>query len=624
MQQVNHSHAIDLLLAAPKVILFIGSGVSQFTPTNLPTGAELAKNCCRTMAEQLTTAGYEYDIADLENLPLETLTGMVLEREPNKDRSGILERIANYFRTAPPNRVHWLVAGLLSARTECHVITTNYDCGIEKALRELSPKARIKSFGVNQLTSATVGDQNSIIKIHGCAVLDEPASLVLTTRQEASGLPLHLGQQLSTLFQGAVVAFLGYSLSEPDCMESLLSVADFDMLWVDLNRTRFEKNWRAQILVRQARSTYFVEDLTPFTEDLLLSRVTHHHVPHNDPPKVAKAEGLALFRELLTVAAPEKLLQAVIIGYLQLRDFEKVKLLLEQYRHMDSYSEYFWLFCRASIIRDQNSNWEFAASLFDDAAKASDASPHDQISAELEQLGLETLLASNNKKQLMALESRLLSLVGIALQHRARDTSHDREWQSVIGRLYKNLVQNVCYQFGHDTDRLSRGLDYAAEGVKHLLESQELHARTETQRFYARLLFRRYLADGDDKSLEGALSESAKAVTLFTLLGSAMGKINAKRQYAAILTNAGKLREAKREINELHELVDGSADVLSRIKLTALESYHSMRSGQRLVGARQFGKFLYESRSFTQTRTPLTNVVSALRWYLAWRRTRAG
>src|SRR5205085_12554341 len=106
-----------------------------------------------------------------------------------------------------------------------------------------SPITAVKAFGVESLGEAQADGNNLILKIHGCASLDRPESLVLTTEQESSGLPQPFLSTLQELFDGSLVVFLGYSLSDPDCLDALLSISDFDMMWVDWDYASFDSNF---------------------------------------------------------------------------------------------------------------------------------------------------------------------------------------------------------------------------------------------------------------------------------------------------------------------------------------------------------------------------------------------
>lgn len=268
----DHQSVFDLWDSAKKLIFFCGSGVSLFSPTGFPTGLKLVQTCYQSLETQLSRAGYPgTSLKDLARLPFETLLGYVVDDISDPAYAGDLGDIAAYFRNATPNRLHFLISSFLLRRQGCHVITTNYDTGFERALERLqpfctpaNPPTAVKAFGVESLAEARVDGTNLILKIHGCASLDRPRSLVLTTEQESSGLPRAFLTTLQELFEDSLVIFLGYSLSEPDCLDALLSVSDFEVMWVDRDYASFEGNFRAQVIAGRARKTYFLENLAPF------------------------------------------------------------------------------------------------------------------------------------------------------------------------------------------------------------------------------------------------------------------------------------------------------------------------------------------------------------------------
>jgi len=644
--KTDHESAVGLWDSAKKLIFFCGSGVSLFSPSGFPTGWKLVQTCYQSLERQLRSAGYpDASLEDLTRLPFETILGFIVDDIADPAYAGVLSDIADYFRATTPNRLHFLVSSFLLRRTDCHVITTNYDTGFERALDQLlslkipaTPVTAVKAFGVESLGEARADGSNLILKIHGCASLDRPEALVLTTEQESSGLPRPFLSTLQELFDGSLVVFLGYSLSEPDCLDALLSVSDFDMMWVDRDLVSFEGNFRAQIIAGRAGKAYFLENLVPFIEppweDISPKLISTYFDGLNDPglrtPFAVgrdshEQEGLRLFERLTEVPGKERLIKTLILGYSHLRDFQKVDVYLDEYERLKGHSEYDYYVWKASITRDKNVNWKEARDYFAKAAGLSHITPLQKASAESMRFGLESLIYQDDNARLLEVEARLLSLISSVEVELPRCPPGDRpKWLSILGRTRKNLVQSRSYQKNLSIDALKESIGICREAIRNLTESRDIHGRVETERLMARVYFRIYRMTKDESLLEAALAYSERAVRFFSLLSGSMGIVNAKRQYALMLMKAGRFEEAKKEIQELNLLLRDSTDRLSRVKVRALETYLYFCTGEIFLLTKSIIELCRQSLYLTETEAKWRNLELAVKWYVSWLRGTAG
>jgi len=644
--RTDHKSAVELWDSAKKLIFFCGAGVSLFSPAGFPTGWKLVQTCYQSLERQLRDAGHtDVSLEDLSRLPFETLLGFVVEDISDPAHARNLSDVAAYFRDTTPNRLHFLVSSFLLRRQDCHVITTNYDTGFEKALGRFrsfgvpaAPPAEVKVFGVESLDEARADGTNLILKIHGCASLDQPERLVLTTEQESSGLPGPFLPTLRELFEDSLVVFLGYSLSEPDCLDALLSVSDFDVMWADRDFASFEGNFRAQIIAGMARKAYFLENLIPFVktpwEDInpKLKGVCFGDLDApglRDPFATVRdsheQEGLRLFERLTNVPSVERLVKTLILGYSHLRDFRKVDVYLEEYRRLKDHSEFDYYVWKASIIRDKNVNWKEARDYFVAAAGLSHITPLQKATAESMQFGLESLIYQDNDARLLEVEAKLSALMFSTREHLSWCSPADRlKWLSILGRTQKNLVQSRSYRKNLSLDLIVGSIALCEEAIRILTESRDIHGRVETERLMARVYFRLYQMTEDESLLEAALANSERAVRFFSLLNGSMGMVNAKRQYALMLVKAGRFGEARKEIRELDLLLRDSPDQLSRTKVKTLETYMHYCTGEVFRFIKSVIGLLHQSLYFTKTEAKWRNFALAMKWYYAWLRGAAG
>jgi len=646
IKQIDHKSAIDLWMSADKLIFFCGSGVSLFSPTGLPTGWKLVQACYQSLEQQFDKAGYPHtNLEDLARLPLETLIGFVIEDMTHPSLAKGLLDIATYFRSIHPNRLHFLVSSFINNRKDCHIITTNYDVGFEDALTAIRKKSRfvkavrcVEAFGIETLDRIPLDACNLILKIHGCAALDHPENLIITTKQESSGWPRSFLSTLEELFEDSLVVFMGYSLSEPDCLEALLRVSNYRSIWVDRDWGALESNSRAKIILNAAKEAYFLENLIPFIElpwNNINPKLADYYVAGIDDASLRipfsadrdkqERDGLRLFEDLLSISSEEELFKAAILGYSLLRDFEKVDQYLNQYRKLTSYSRYNYLIWKASIVRDQNSDWEKACSDFQIASNLHSISLLQKALARSLEFGLESLLSQGNNERLRAVEIKLEGLISLANEQlNTCLPKEEQDWLSILGRTQKILVQNLSYQTPQTPDLLKASLSLCEEAIQNLTTSRDIHGRIEAERFRARIYYRIYKTTGNQGDLTEAVEGSRQALRLFQLLGSNMGTVNAKRQYALMLIESRRFDEAELEMRDLRILVDGSQDNLSKMKMRALETYFYFRAQRVFSFLKSLGRFISQSRSLTESQPKWRNLVAGLKWYLSWVRGTAG
>lgn len=640
---IDHRTAVDKWISATKLIFFCGAGVSIFSPTNLPSGGDLLETCYKSLEKQFYLAGFtNIKLADLSLLPLETLLGMITDDLADPKYSTELTKITYYFQNVLPNRLHLLIAEFISCRKKCHIITTNYDLGFEKALEKINNLSLpIRIYGNEMLNSIDLKGENCIFKIHGCSRLDKPQNITLTTKQEASGFPKKFLDVLQEVFENSLVVFLGYSLSEPDCLEALMNISNFDTIWVAKDLDSLEKNMRAQSILKQARKAFVLENLIPFiktsinelnpnfvnlcpnNKNLIDSLALRNPFSSDRDKEVNNA--INLFKYLLPVSSTEELFRIIISAYLRLRNFDKVDKYLDEYKKIHNYSKYFYLFAMASIIRDKNRDWKIASDYFEEAANIKSISLLDIAAARVEQYGLESLIAQNNMNELNRVRKKLLSLISLVKKQLNYSLDTQRlDWQRILARLQKNVVQNLNYQKAVDESLLKSALQFSEKGIKNSLASQEIQTRVEIERFKARTHYKFYVLLKDKTELNKALILTEKALRLFLLLGVIMGIINARRQYGLILIALKRYDDAEIEINELKNLLIHSPDKLSQIKVIALEIHFSFRKKKLFQFVKGIICFLVKSKNFTEDESYFKNIVLAIKWYFYWLRGIAG
>ncbi|MDB5227430.1 MAG: hypothetical protein JWN78_1623 [Bacteroidota bacterium] len=188
-----------------KPIIFVGSAISMFAPTNLLSGAFF----CKKMYEYIFRQGQfkngnnAWLKKEFENIPFEAL----MECFPRKDKlTGIIKSL---FQNSKFNDAHTQLAKNLSDEILSALITPNYDLTLDTSLK----KAGFNQFVINDIDFEHWTNQNDkrmYFKIHGSAEDGYEDTLIYTLSQEGSLKPWKI-DLLTQLLQNKTIIFIGYS-----------------------------------------------------------------------------------------------------------------------------------------------------------------------------------------------------------------------------------------------------------------------------------------------------------------------------------------------------------------------------------------------------------------------------
>ncbi len=216
------------LVGTTPPVAFIGSGVSLWTPSNLPTGNQftrsvfslLFKDDLGTPIDQNPTILKKY----FDKLPFEVIN------DKCPDMNGIENLLRSIYDKYEPNPIHELFARLLFDGKIQSIITPNYDCCFDTAIArvfgvpigiKLGKVIRV----VNQQHSALAQSRNASVyfKIHGSTDDKSGESLVFRLNQEGV-LPQWKRKLFRNILQEKPLLVIGYSGSDFDiCPEIALS-----------------------------------------------------------------------------------------------------------------------------------------------------------------------------------------------------------------------------------------------------------------------------------------------------------------------------------------------------------------------------------------------------------------
>ncbi|WP_298242036.1 SIR2 family protein [uncultured Bradyrhizobium sp.] len=212
------SQLVDILEDGD-VTFVVGSGVSLFPPASIVNGQRVTEAIAAHLSDglpkqevlrkYLAKAAFEviFQYNDNDAAVRKWLLKLFASDDPKK-----------------PNSVHHAIAASV-ARKPAHVITTNYDRFIERALVEADVSANtiLTERDANSTTSAI-----QYFKIHGCT--SDPASLVFKLEQER---PLQgwKARTFRSLVEGRIVIVIGYSGKDFEICPALLEGGAKAVLW---------------------------------------------------------------------------------------------------------------------------------------------------------------------------------------------------------------------------------------------------------------------------------------------------------------------------------------------------------------------------------------------------------
>ena len=191
-------------LGKDRPTILVGSGISLWQPTNLPTGQDFTKGVLQAVFAPASGVPIfnpaDQNLLDelLDSLPFE----MLLERCPDQHKIGSL--LATLYGATAPNPIHEALAAMAGNGAVQSIITTNYDLALDSALDKIgAPLTKIALESHIPRTTSRL-----YFKVHGSA--DDPCSLVYSIRLE-SRLPAWKRLVLSRCINNRPLLILGYS-----------------------------------------------------------------------------------------------------------------------------------------------------------------------------------------------------------------------------------------------------------------------------------------------------------------------------------------------------------------------------------------------------------------------------
>ncbi len=231
---------VSALLEENEIVFFVGSGISMWDPSNLPTGYELKRNLFKGITSHKDLSVYFDGIygnnvnnlipnEQWQKVPLEGMFGAIYAEIGDRLFDGL-----TFFDNNKYNPIHKMLIFLTDKTTHKTIFTTNFDLLFEACL----PRTVKPIF--NTLKDYPALNKINLIKLHGS--YSDKSSIIMTLEREGTGLPVFLQTFLKSFLSGKVICFIGYSASEFDIVPLLSNIPFSKVYWIEKDEKAIRDN----------------------------------------------------------------------------------------------------------------------------------------------------------------------------------------------------------------------------------------------------------------------------------------------------------------------------------------------------------------------------------------------
>lgn len=197
------------LIKNGKIRIFCGAGISY------NSGVPLVEPLVKRILEALGATEEEYETFKQAKYPFEAFMNAIGYNSKGQVESLVSEHLRKLFQIGSPNNNHYFISHLFKSGMIDKVVTTNFDCHIEKSLEN---KVLYNSFKDEKEFQNIQWDSsdNTLIKVHGC--ISDPNS-IRTTLDGVANQFFHPEREKviqNTFLTGSheAVLVVGYSFSD--------------------------------------------------------------------------------------------------------------------------------------------------------------------------------------------------------------------------------------------------------------------------------------------------------------------------------------------------------------------------------------------------------------------------
>lgn len=228
LQQIDNSE-LKALFTGKKITALVGSGVSIWKPTNLPSGIAVGQSLFRVLFERVPELANHSAILEqlFKQLPFEN----IMEACP--ENALLRKLLKQIYNTTRYNPVHQLLAQLITTKTIDALITTNYDCCLEEAILDTArntTNSQVARVVTEPDALSLLPRQHVYFKIHGTGDDVAGESLVFQLGQEGA-LPPWKRSLLHRITDASTLLIIGYSGLDFDICPELRQLNVKQIVW---------------------------------------------------------------------------------------------------------------------------------------------------------------------------------------------------------------------------------------------------------------------------------------------------------------------------------------------------------------------------------------------------------
>lgn len=244
-------------IMSAKPVVFAGSYISSYLPTDLPTGQSFSQALYEYIfGESRYDNPFLFDLYG--EIPFEAL----MENCPDKGKA--LQVLMDLFNTEQANPVHKLLAEGLKSNEFAALITPNYDLTIDGCLKG-SDCVKV----VNEKDASSFKEQckgGAYYKIHGS--VEDENSIIYTLSQEGD-LQQWQHDLLKDLIEDKVLIFIGYSGRDFDICPLIAFDDLYDrVIWLHFGNLNTMSPYANYLLNSNSKNLVITGDLCEFLQKI--------------------------------------------------------------------------------------------------------------------------------------------------------------------------------------------------------------------------------------------------------------------------------------------------------------------------------------------------------------------
>ncbi len=211
---------IESIIKSEKIILLVGSAISQWPPSNIPSGISLSRSIIKILIRQISSNRKKiFNL--IKNIPFEYIN----EKCPNPLL--LKKLLVDEFYPKTSNKVHLAIINLVKRRIIQSVITTNYDTCLDDFIPNGLPLIHI----IKKIDAQNINKNSRVLfKIHGSADPKNRKTMVFELSKEGV-MQKWKREIIKKILTDRCLLVIGYSGLDFEICPELMQIPLSSFLW---------------------------------------------------------------------------------------------------------------------------------------------------------------------------------------------------------------------------------------------------------------------------------------------------------------------------------------------------------------------------------------------------------